>query len=153
MTVTINIEDPSQPEIEQLLRNGEAFAAALYPAESNHFLSVDELRKDNVRFLVARTAEGKAVGTAATPLNAGWAELKRMWVEPEARGRGLARQLLRRVEAEASEAGATILRLETGVDSREALGLYSASGFSVIGPFGSYSPDPLSVFMEKQLKP
>lgn len=35
VTVTINIEDPSQPEIEQLLSNGEAFAAALYPAESN----------------------------------------------------------------------------------------------------------------------
>ena len=42
-----------------------------------------------------------------------------MWVEPEARGQGLARQLLRRVEVEALREGVSILRLETGVDSRE----------------------------------
>lgn len=74
-----------------------------------------------------------------------------MWVEPEERGQGLARQLLRRVEVEALREGVSILRLETGVDSREALGLYSATGFSEIAPFGSYQPDPLSIFMEKTL--
>lgn len=42
----------------------------------------------------ARDMGGKAVGTGATVLMDGWAEIKRMWVEEEARGRGIARKIL-----------------------------------------------------------
>jgi putative acetyltransferase len=146
----IAIEDPAQPEIVQLLRDGEAHSAALYPTESNHHLSLDALRAPEIRFLVARE-NGRALGTGALVLNGDWAELKRMWVVAEARGRGISKSVLAALEAVAREAGIKMLRLETGVASHEALGLYERAGFVRTPPFADYQPDPLSVFMAKLL--
>jgi putative acetyltransferase len=44
-----------------------------------------------------------------------------------------------------------VARLETGVVSHAALALYRRAGFAEREPFADYGPDPLSVFMEKQL--
>lgn len=151
MRVRIAIEDPGTPEIMNLLEDGEAFAASLYPAESNHFLSIEELRANNVRFVVARDPAGVAVGTGAVSLNDGWAEVKRMWVVPSARGQGVSRMILADLESRARSAGASLLRLETGVENHEALALYQRAGFERRGPFSGYLPDPVSVFMEKPL--
>jgi putative acetyltransferase len=74
----IAVEDPAQPEIVALLRDGEAHSAKLYPAESNHHMPLSALRAANVRFLVVRNASHRAVGTGALALDAAWAELKRM---------------------------------------------------------------------------
>ena len=145
----IAIEDPSQPEIVVLLRDGEAHSAKLYPAESNHHMPLSALRASNVRFLVVRDAIGRAVGTGALALDGACAELKRMWVIPEARRLGLSRILLAALEARARSEGVRTLRLETGVENRAALGLYTRAGFERCGPFGDYRADPLSVFMQK----
>lgn len=134
-----------------MLRNGEAHSAKLYPAESNHHLPLGALVEADVRFVVARNADGRAVGTGAVLLHDGWAEIKRMWVEEDARGLGVAQQILNRLEEEARDAGVGVLRLETGVVSHAALALYEKAGFERRGPFGDYRSDPLSVFMEKLL--
>ncbi len=127
--------------------------AALYPAESNHLLDIDALRRPNVTFVVMRV-DGQAVGCGALVTTAGsWTELKRMFVSPAARGRKLGRRLLQHLEAIAARKGATVLRLETGVKQYEALSLYRSAGFVEIGPFGQYHADPLSVFMEKAIQP
>jgi putative acetyltransferase len=147
----IAIEDPSQPEIVSLLRDGEAHSAKLYPPESNHHLPLNALRAPNVRFLVVRDANGRAVGTGALALNGAWAELKRMWVIPEARGLGVSRIILAALEAHAHSEGVHTLRLETGVENHAALALYTKAGFKRRDPFGDYRADPLSVFMQKEL--
>jgi len=147
----IAVEDPSQPEIENLLRDAEAHSASLYPAESNHHMPLGALRASNVRFLVARDAGGRAVGTGAIALHGGWAELKAMWVIPEARGRGVSRVMLDTLEAHARGEGVRTLKLETGVENHAALGLYTRAGFRRRDPFGDYRADPLSVFMQKNL--
>jgi len=147
----INIEDPSQPEIVALLRDGEAHSASLYPAESNHHLPLGALLASNVRFYVARDAGVRAIGTGALVLHGDWAELKRMWVVPEARGRGVSSVMLATLEVTARNEGIHILRLETGVDSDVALTLYQRAGFWRRDPFGDYPEDPLSVFMQKDL--
>ncbi len=149
--ITIRQEDPAQPDIVQLLLNGEANSASLYPAESNHHLPLDALRRPEVCFLVARERSGRALATGAFVRHGDWAEIKRMWVEKDARGRGLSRRVLDELTARASAEGVTILRLETGVVSHAALHLYGTSGFSRRAPFADYQPDPLSVFMEKRL--
>jgi putative acetyltransferase len=146
----IAAEDPAQPEIIQLLRDGEAHSAELYPAESNHHLPLEALRQSNVRFFVGRI-EGRAVATGALVLNGSWAELKRMWVVPSARGRGVSKAMLAAIETEARRESVQVLRLETGVASDAALALYASAGFERRGPFGDYREDPLSVFMEKPL--
>jgi putative acetyltransferase len=145
------VEDPSQPEIMALLRAGDAFAAALYPAKSNHHMPLGALRAANVHFLVARNESGRAVGTGALVLHGAWAELKRMWVIPEARGLGVSKLLLSALEAHARREGVRALTLETGVQNHAAQGLYIGAGFARCAPFGNYRPDPLSVFMRKEL--
>jgi putative acetyltransferase len=149
--LTIAMEDPSQADIMMLLRDGEQHSAQLYPPESNHHMPLSALRASNVRFLVVRDANGRAVGTGALALDGAWAELKRMWVIPEARGVGVSRLVLAALEARARSEGVRTLRLETGVENHAALGLYARAGFKRRDPFGDYRADPLSVFMEKDL--
>jgi putative acetyltransferase len=149
--IEIAVEDPAQPEIAPLLQASDAYMASLYPAESNHLLDVASLQKRQVTFLVARV-DGKALGCAAVvDSGEGWAEVKRMFVSPAARGLKLGRRLLDEIEAIAVRCGARALRLEMGGLQPEALGLYRSAGFVEIGPFGDYGADPLSIFMEKTL--
>ena len=122
----------------------------MYPAESNHLLGLDELAQPAIRFFVARR-DGAPVACGALRIDAGYGEIKRMYVMPEARGQGLGRAILARIEDEARHRGLRLLRLETGIRQAEALALYHASGYKNCAPFGEYRSDPLSRFMEKQL--
>jgi putative acetyltransferase len=143
----IEIENPDLPEIVALLEAGDAFAASLYPAESNHMLDVTSLRRPEVTFVVARR-EGQVVGCGAiVDSGDGWVEIKRMFVTPLARGQQVGRKLLQKIEAIATERGNTLLRLETGIKQLQALSLYRSAGYTDIGPFDRYAQDPLSVFM------
>ena len=81
----------------------------------------------------------------------GTAEIKRMFVDPAARGRSVARKLMETLEAAALGRNLAAIRLETGIYQPEAIGLYRKFGFAEIPAFGSYQPDPLSLFMEKRL--
>jgi putative acetyltransferase len=152
---SVSLEDPAQPDIIALLGDGERHSASLYPAESNHHLPLEALRAPHIRFLVARDGDGRAIGSGAIALFGieaqCWAELKQMWVIPDARGKGVSRVILEEIEARAMHDGARWLRLETGIENHAALALYQRTGFTRCGPFGDYQLDPLSVFMEKEL--
>lgn len=84
-------------------------------------------------------------------LRAGDAELKRMYVTPEARGRGLARQLLAELEHTAALAGCKRAVLETGIRQPEAIALYRSSGYHEIPKFGVYGEEPDSCCYAKEL--
>jgi putative acetyltransferase len=143
---------PREPGIVALLEDGAAYLRGLYPPEANHFLDVDQLDVPELEFYVARDADGRAVATAGfLRLDGTRAELKRMYVDPPARGRGLASDLLDRLEAEARSIGCTELVLETGPAQREALALYRASGYRQIPNFGPYVGAELSLCMTKAL--
>lgn len=71
-------------------------------------------------------------------------EVKRMYVVPEARGRGFARQVLAELERTAVEAGHDTVVLETGLKQPEAIGLYLSSGYEQIPGFGHYCGSELS---------
>ncbi len=84
--------------------------------------------------LVAYSHE-RAVACGALRLFGEAADIKRMWVAPQARGLGLGRRLLRELEQHAVSAGATILRLETNRALTEAISLYRNEGFEEVAPF------------------
>jgi putative acetyltransferase len=154
--VTIAQETPNQSDVLAFLAASDAYAASLYPAESNHLVDVAALLTPDVRFLVARTgATSMAVGCGAVMLCVDtdgdrYGEIKRMWVDQSARGLGVGAKILTALEAIAKLEKRSALRLETGVSQPEALALYRKVGFVVRPPFGAYQPDPLSVFMEKR---
>ncbi|GAA1169657.1 GNAT superfamily N-acetyltransferase [Kitasatospora gansuensis] len=81
----------------------------------------------------------------------GDAELKRMYVSESARGRGLARTVLRHLEQAAAEAGLTRLILETGTEQPEAIALYGSEGYLPITKFGYYKDSPESLCFGKSL--
>ena len=147
----IEVELPLQAEVAELIRQSDAYLSALYPPESRHAIDLEALAAPNVRLLVARLA-GRAVGCVGFALGPpGQAEVKRLFVEPAARGRGIGRALMAHLEQGAAQAGVSLLQLETGVKQPEALALYRAFGYVERGPFGPYRPDPLCIFMEKRL--
>jgi putative acetyltransferase len=147
--VAIAQEPPDQPDVHALLRQSDTYFASPYPAASNHLVDIAALSEPNVRFVVARR-DGDAVGCGALVLGAdGEAELKRMFVAPEARGLKLGSRILDALEAAATAEGVRVLRLETGMRQPEALALYRRRGYTERGPFGAYARDPLSTFFEK----
>ncbi|WP_406211349.1 GNAT family N-acetyltransferase [Kitasatospora sp. NBC_01560] len=83
-------------------------------------------------------------------LRDGDAELKRMFVVPAARGRGLARSVLARLEATAAAAGRTRFILETGTEQPEAVALYTSEGYLPIRKFGIYREHPQSICLGKE---
>jgi putative acetyltransferase len=150
--IEINEESPLRGEIKRLIAEADAHAMSLYPPDSNHLASAEELVAEGVRFFVAR-ADGVAVGCAVLRGDGTDGELKRMFVLERSRGIGVGRAILRAVEAAARADGILRLRLETGIRNTEALGLYRRAGYADRGPFGAYRADPLSVFLEKRLRP
>ena len=84
-------------------------------------------------------------------LEDGVAELKRMWVRPRARGRGVGRALLAAVEAEAAARGVRTMRLETGNLQHEAIALYERVGYGPIPCWGAYAECDDSVCFERRL--
>ena len=148
--VLITIADPAAPSVRVLIDELDAYMIPLYPAESNHLLGIETLRQPEMRFFAAAVGED-VMGCGGCWLHADYAEIKRVYVSPRARGLGLAKKLMQRIEDEARLAGKNIARLETGIHQPEAIGLYRAIGYAARGPFGAYAPDPNSVFMEKSL--
>ena len=151
-SVVIRPERPDQDDVLAFLAASDAYAASLYPAESNHLLCVASLLKPEVRFFVARAPDGRALGCGSVVRMADdWGEVKRMWVDPAGRGQGVGRLILATVETAARDERLALLRLETGIHNVEALALYRRAGYREIAAFGAYAPDPLSVFMEKRI--
>jgi putative acetyltransferase len=148
--VKIEMERADQPDVEALLLESQTLMRGLYPPESCHGLDLAAYERPEVTLFVARD-RGVAIACGACQLHGdGSAELKSMFVTPAARGRGIGRMILETIEA-AVRGRVNTLRLETGVKQLAAVGLYEAAGFRRRGPFGSYTDDPLSVFMEKAL--
>jgi putative acetyltransferase len=153
----IAIERLSGPtsDASALIAELDEVLGAVYEPEQRHGLSIEQVFQPNVRFFVARLGD-RAVGCAAVALFDGYAEVKRMYTREAARGPGVGKALLARIEAEARNVGKPMLRLETGTLQAEAIGLYERCGFRPCDPFGHHAELPphriaASLFYEKPL--
>jgi len=151
MTVTIASEPADSAIAVQLIAELEAYLVPMYPAESRHGYSVDKLLREGVVFFVVR-CDGDVAGCGGVQLvGSEYGEIKRMYVRPVFRGRGLGRRMLDHLVAHTRGRGLARLRLETGIHQEEAIRLYESYGFTRIPPFGPYREDPLSRYYEKVL--
>jgi putative acetyltransferase len=147
----IGLERPDRPDIVQLIDELDAYQKPMYPPESHHGIDLAALSQPNVVFAVVRDDDDRPIGCGAVVIERDFGELKRMYLRPANRGRGLAAALLAFLEGHALARGCTRLMLETGVSQPEALAFYQREGFVRRAPFADYTDDPLSVYMEKAL--
>lgn len=151
--ITIRQESPLGADLALLMQRHTLDMHADTPAESIHMMDAGALDQPHIAFYVLRI-DGEAVAMGAFKrIDPAHAEIKSMHVLQEARGRGLSRQMLDHLIAEARQAGLTRLSLETGSQAMflPARRLYEKAGFTECGPFEGYTVDPNSVFMTKEL--
>jgi ribosomal protein S18 acetylase RimI-like enzyme len=144
VAAVIQEERADTPDAVALIEELDTHLASLYARESRHGFSVEKLLREQVSFYVTRD-DGRPVGCGGVLLvGRDYAEIKRMWVRPAFRGRGLGRLMLDRLIKHAREHGLSVIRLETGIHQHEAIALYEQNGFRRIPPFGPYWDDPVS---------
>ena len=157
-SISIRREHPCTADASVLIGELDAYLSPLYPKESQHGYSIEELVEQEVEFFViylddepagcggVQFFEDPALATGR------YGELKRVYVRDRFRGLGLAKRLLKHLEGVAVAGCASRMRLETGTRQPEAVGLYEKCGYYRIPPFGSYpTNDPLSLCYEKRL--
>jgi GNAT superfamily N-acetyltransferase len=142
---------PSATEAASLIRELDAELVRRYPEPGGTFFRLDDREVDDGRgaFLVARLDAQPVACGALRVLEGEWpertAELKRMYVRPEGRGRRIGAAVLDGLLAEARRLGVRRVVLETGRRQREALALYRRAGFEECSCWGAYAQAPLSV--------
>ncbi len=142
--------NPRDAQATALLQASHALMQELFSTEDNHFLSIDELCVPSVSFFVAKEREA-SLGCVALANKGNYAEIKSMFVDPKARGKGIAHKLMQAIEVEARAQGLAEVKLETGDTLHQAHSLYRAHGYKDCGPFGEYEESPASLFMTKTL--
>jgi GNAT superfamily N-acetyltransferase len=148
------------PHVRALVQEVQRVYVDLYGGPDETPLDPAEFAPPRGRFVVGYLDGAPVVmggwrfrrdGAAAGLPGARPAEIKRMFVRPALRGRGLARAVLADLEATAAAAGADWLVLETGDRQPEALGLYRSSGYADVARFGLYAHEDGSVYLGKAL--
>jgi L-threonylcarbamoyladenylate synthase len=143
MTISISEEPVDAPDSDELLRELNTDLIRRYRGDGHPSVAPSTL--EAASFLVARDGAGHPLGCVALRRrDDGSFEIKRMYVRPEARGKGLGDRLLAEVEQRARALGATRVKLETGLAQPEAMALYERNGYEPIEPFGDYRDSPLS---------
>lgn len=155
--VRIAFTDLDDPAARALERRHSAEIHARYGGTGDGSgeppIDAGQFRGPSGAFVVA-WLDGEAVGCAGLRrLDQERGELKRLFVRPESRRRGVARVLLEAVEAAAVKAGYRELWLETGTAQPEAMRLYEVSGYAPVVPYGEYKEYPGSRCFARILTP
>jgi GNAT superfamily N-acetyltransferase len=148
---TIEAADPHGEDATRLSALLSAELGARYGGEGEGGYHPDQVCVPGAVFVIARL-DGRPVGCGALrPLTAEVGEIKRMYVDPTVRGRGISRRILQELEDRGRRFGYARLRLEAGTMQVEALRLYESSGYYHITPYGYFKDDPRSICFEKLL--
>ncbi|HEX4862628.1 MAG TPA: GNAT family N-acetyltransferase [Acidimicrobiales bacterium] len=150
MTLTFRLARLDDPQSGALLRDYEAELRRQGIVQEGGWVGVEELVAPNGSFLIADLdGSAAACGGVRRLDEAGIAEVKRMYVAPFARGRGVGAALLARLEDEARALGCQLTRLDTGAGMEAALALYRRAGYRQIA---DYNGNPHAAYwMEKKI--
>lgn len=149
--VCIAIEDPGQPDVHAFIDAADQWYATEYPDGEHFLVPIETLQTPDITFWVARV-DGNVAGTLALkhdPADA--SEVKRLFVDDNYRGLGIAVSLMDALHEKALELNIPRLALETGVDQTAAQELYRKIGYTICRAFADYPDSPGHVYMEKRL--
>jgi len=148
--LTVTIHDPNGEVATRLIQDLCSELSERYGTPPSAF-SPDEVLAPRTAFVVARLG-GQPIGCGALRrLDESTGEVKRMYVVPNGRRRGIARRILQALEQFAAGFNYRAIRLETGLEQPEAIGLYESSGYHRVAPYGHHKDDPRSVCFEKAI--
>ncbi|MFR9729637.1 GNAT family N-acetyltransferase [Saccharopolyspora sp. MS10] len=154
----IEVAGLDRPDVQDLIAEVQLEYVARYGRRDETPIDSAQFSAPNGTFLVGYLDAGPvAMGgwrrydPAEPEFEDGDVEVKRMFVVPSARGRGLSRRMLAELERRAAAAGHRRILLETGDRQPEAIGLYRSAGYADIPRFGPYRRDPASVCFAKAL--
>jgi putative acetyltransferase len=148
--ITVKKTSPFDEKASVLIDELDRYQAPLYPSESNHLDERATLASESCLFVGAFDGEN-ICGISAVKKFKDYGELKRFFVLPDFRSRGVAKLMIDHLENYLMRNGIYKSRLETGIHQKEAIRFYEKHGYKSISAFGDYKEDPLSLFMEKDL--
>jgi len=153
MGISIAAEPFDSADARRLIAALDDHLAGRYPPEQRFGpnLKPQQIAPGLGTFVIARI-DGRAVGCGALrKLDEASAEVKRMYVAPEVRGKGVAKKILEQLEGVGRELGVHRLVLETGIYQAEAIGLYHQAGYEPVRCWGEYAESLTSVCFEKAI--
>jgi putative acetyltransferase len=149
----IDVESPLTDDVRAMVKALNAFTLELTPPGHCHHMTVEQMAQPDTTLFVARDADGATLGMGALRRHAdGVGEVKRMFVKPEARGKGVGRAILVCIEKIARDEGFNRLVLETGSNFDAARRIYERGGFQTCEPVLDYPPSAWTAFYAKELK-
>jgi putative acetyltransferase len=149
--ISVTAENPHSEVATHLIENLSTELGTRYGDDGTGAFRPEDVQVPGGAFVIAWLGDRPVGCGALRPLERGIAEVKRMFVEKEARRRGIAREILGRLEAIATQFGYRAMRLETGILQPEAMVLYESAGYRRVRCYGRYVDNPLSVCYEKRL--
>lgn len=152
MEIKIEKISPSTPAVLELFRLLDAHNMSYCPPEVCHLAQPKELEDDGA-LLLGVFCDDVLTGMGGQKFREGYAEVTRMFVKPEVRGKGLAVKLLDALEAIAAGKGLETLKLETSKKFAPAYRLYLRYGFELCAPFGEYVDKAHNTYMTRQIAP
>ena len=154
MSLTLAPETPLQDDVRRLVVELNAYLNPLSPPQFQFQMTVEQMADSETTLFVLRNRDGKAMGMGALKVHDDtMGEVKRMYTDPQIRGKGEGKKILAAVENLAREKGLKVLMLETGGTHgfEPAWRVYERAGFCVRGPFLDYPDSEYSRFYEKFL--
>jgi putative acetyltransferase len=151
LSLSLTTEALDSADARKLVAALDAEMSLVYLPEQMHGknLRPEHLEDGQGVFVIARV-DGRPVGCGALRrLSESTGELKRMYVDPEVRGRGVAKAILGYLTDAGRQMGMRRLVLETGTHQVAAIGLYGNAGFRPIECFGEYAESPTSLCLER----
>jgi putative acetyltransferase len=149
--ISVAVENPHSEVATRLIGNLSTELGARYGDDGAGAFRPEDVQVPGGAFVVAWLGEQPVGCGALRPLERDVAEVKRMFVEKDARRQGVARRILEQLEIIGAQFGYRALRLETGILQPEAMRLYESAGYRRVRCYGRYVDNPLSVCYEKRL--
>lgn len=147
--IVIECESASSADGMMLIKKLSEELASRYGGDGSGSFNASDTEVPKSCFVIARL-ENKAVACGALrPMEGSIAEVKRMYVVKEMRGKGISIKILNALEKYAREFSYKKIWLETGVMQPEAISLYEKAGYKRIKNYGEYENNPLSICYEK----
>ena len=144
---------PDDPDVINVFSDIDRLINSLYPVATAQSLSVSQLGQPNVYAIGLKNEEGIiACGAIVMQFDTQpYGEIRRLYVKPSYRGKGLSRRIMQILLHHAGEEEIPIIKLETGPKQRQSIHLYENLGFVQCAPFGEDTENPNSLFMELAL--